>query len=264
METQDKYNMENYKETISHYTEEYSKQKPNRTGRVLSGLVIVGIGIVLLLKRMGMAIPSWVFTWEMLVIALGIYVGAKHSFQRRGWLVIVLIGVLFLIDNVVPGISLRPFIWPIIIISAGLFIILSPGRRCHRNHCKKREKNQHKFATQTSSEDYLDTVCIFGGVKRNIISKDFKGGEITCVFGGAEINLSMADINEKVTLEITQVFGGLKLIVPPHWKVQTDVDNVFGGIDDKRSTLKDASNESNKILVLKGTLVFGGIDIKSF
>ena len=101
-------------------------------------------------------------------------------------------------------------------------------------------------------------------VKRNIIAKDFKGGEVVTVFGGAELNLSQADINGKVTLEITQVFGGTKLVIPSHWEVRSELVNILGGIEDKRSMQQDFSTDPNKVLILTGTTVFGGITIESF
>ncbi|MBM3416907.1 MAG: hypothetical protein FJY20_10820 [Bacteroidetes bacterium] len=52
-----------------------------------------------------------------------------------------------------------------------------------------------------------------------MLSKDFKGGDIVNIFGGTEFNLSQADIKGRVTLEVTTIFGGTKLIVPSHWEV---------------------------------------------
>ena len=40
---------------------------------------------------------------------------------------------------------------------------------------------------------------------------------------------------------------------------------IFGGVEDKRPQLADTSTVNpNKVLVLKGTCIFGGIDIKSY
>jgi hypothetical protein len=73
-------------------------------------------------------------------------------------------------------------------------------------------------------------------------------------------------VNGKIVLELTQIFGGTKLIVPPHWKIQSeDLVAIFGGVEDKRAILSDPSVVSgSKVLVLRGTCIFGGIDIKSF
>jgi len=82
------------------------------------------------------------------------------------------------------------------------------------------------------------------------------------VFGGNDIDLSQADINGTATFETNIVFGGVKLIVPAHWQIKSEVDCVFGTVEDKR---RDSSGGvENKTLVLKGSVVFGSIEIKSY
>ncbi|MBS1531690.1 MAG: hypothetical protein JSU01_15395 [Bacteroidetes bacterium] len=114
-----------------------------------------------------------------------------------------------------------------------------------------------------SGDDFLDATSIFGGVKKTILSKNFKGGDVVNVFGGAEIDLTMADIDGKVVIEITQLFGGTKIIVPPHWQVVSNLSAVFAGVDDKRLR-KPGSGDNNKVLVLEGISIFAGIEIRSF
>jgi len=115
----------------------------------------------------------------------------------------------------------------------------------------------------SSGDDVIDSTSIFGGVKKMITSKDFKGGEIVCFMGGAEYNLSQADITGPISIDIMQVFGGTKLIVPPHWEIKTETVAIFAGIEDKRP-VQPGAFDPNKILVLKGTTIFGGIEIKSY
>ncbi|HMG67070.1 MAG TPA: LiaF domain-containing protein, partial [Chitinophagaceae bacterium] len=114
-----------------------------------------------------------------------------------------------------------------------------------------------------SSEDYIDSTSIFGGIKKNVISKNFKGGDITNIMGGSEIDLTQADINGTVTIDLTQIFGGTKLIVPSNWQVKTQMAAIFGGVEDKRS-LQNVTIDPNKKLVLDGTSIFGGIEIRSY
>jgi predicted membrane protein len=109
----------------------------------------------------------------------------------------------------------------------------------------------------------LDTVSVFGSVKKTVLSKNFRGGEIVNVFGGAELDFTQADINGKVIIDITQIFGGVKMIVPPHWQVVPDIAAVFAGIEDKRMK-STASVGSEKVLVLKGVSIFAGVDIRSY
>jgi hypothetical protein len=118
-------------------------------------------------------------------------------------------------------------------------------------------------AFRPSADDYLDAVSVFGGVKKTILSKNFKGGEIVNVFGGAELDFTQANINGHVVIDITQIFGGTKIVVPPHWRVVPDMAAVFASVDDKRIRTS-APADSDKILVLKGVSIFAGVDIRSY
>lgn len=119
------------------------------------------------------------------------------------------------------------------------------------------------FAGPFSADDYLDAVSVFGGVKKTILSKNFRGGEIVNIFGGAELDFTQADINGRVVIDITQIFGGTKIIVPSNWQVVSDLAAVFAGIDDKRIRTT-AGTDTTKVLVLKGVSIFAGVDIRSY
>ena len=234
----------------------------NRSGRVIGGLLIVAIGVVFLARQAGVYIPGWVLSLETILIALGLYIGFRHSFKGGVWLIPILIGGFLLVDDFYPEYDLGDFFWPLVLIGVGLFIIFRSGRK-HRDWRKWDEKHT---VTENTSEDYLDSTVVFGGIKKNIISKNFMGGEAVTVFGGSEINLTQADINGTVVVDLTQIFGGTKLIVPAHWQVQSaDLVAVFGGVDDKRPMTANAVTEvTNKILILKGTCLLGGIEIRSY
>lgn len=229
-------------------------------GRALGGLIVVIVGTILLAKQVGVDFPYWFFTWPMLLITIGVYVGFRHSFRNPGWLIPTGIGLLFLLEDIVPELELRQFIWPIIIISIGLFMIFRPRGRNRGEYWK----NWDSRDSESFSDNAFETVTIFGGDKKQIISKDFRGGESVCAFGGVEINLTQADINGTATIEVVQLFGGTKIIVPSHWKVQTDeLVCVFGSLEDKRQVAGSVV-DATKVLVLKGTCIFGGIDLRSF
>ncbi|MGE0590395.1 MAG: LiaF domain-containing protein [Cyclobacteriaceae bacterium] len=241
------------------------------SGKVLSGIIVVIVGSVLLAKKVGADIPNWIISWEMLLITIGIYIGVKHGFRTWGWMIPVFIGSIFLVDRIVPDLEFRPYLWPVAIITVGLFMIFNP-RSCNpRRRWKHGDLNMHSgtsdegnsYKRPGDAEDYLDSVSIFGGIEKNVVTKDFKGGDVTTFFGGSSINLSQADIKDRAVLNLTQVFGGAQLVIPSNWKLHSEVVSVFGGVEDKRAFQKDAP-EANKTLVLRGTSVFGGIEIKSY
>jgi len=239
-------------------------QNPLGSGRALGGVVIVVVGTILLARQVGVEFPYWFFRWPMFLIAIGFYVGARHSFRNPGWMIPVLIGSVFLLEDLLPNLEVKQFFWPVIIIAVGLFMIFRPrGRNRGGEYWKRWEKDQGSRAEYLADSGF-DSVTIFGGDKKQVISKDFKGGESVCAFGGVEINLTQADINGTAVVEVVQIFGGTKIIVPPHWKIQTDeLVCIFGSLEDKRQT-HGSVIDGTKVLVLKGTCLFGGIDLRSY
>ncbi|MFT7002026.1 MAG: putative membrane protein, partial [Spirosomataceae bacterium] len=68
-------------------------------------------------------------------------------------------------------------------------------------------------------------------------------------------------------LEVFVLFGGIELVVPSDWEVKSDVTALFGGFSNKkRSFQNDAAvvTTGKKVLYIKGTVLFGGGEIKSY
>jgi predicted membrane protein len=192
----------------------------------------------------------------MVLIGIGLFIGARRSFKPGSWIVLVLIGSVFLTEDIFYDFNLRPYYWPIMVIGIGLVILLKPAR--------KKKEAYHDWNSANEHEDNVIRVTsVLSGTKENVISKDFKGGEITSILGGSEINLSQADITATATIDITNVMGGTVIIVPSHWGVKSDVVCILGGVDEKRAVGKNFSDPS-KLLRLTGTCLLGGIEIKSY
>lgn len=244
-----------------------------KRGKIFGGLLIVIIGALFLGRELGVEIPHWIFSWKTLLIGIGIVLAFKHGFSRLGWIFPILIGGIFLLTDLCPELTIKPLLWPILIILVGLFIIFKPRRnRFHYRHWEKWQKHQQQYGNgfscvregESVHEDTIDSTSIMGGVMKNVISKNFKGGQVTNIFGGAEINLSQADFEGTCSLELTNVFGGTKLIVPANWEISSsELTSVLGSIEDKRP-IQPKTESNKKVLKLTGTTVFGGIDIKSF
>jgi hypothetical protein len=236
--------------------------KGSLSGRVFGGMVVVAVGLVLFAKASGAAIPDWITHWPMILIAIGLFVGARHAFRGPGWLILILVGTAFLVNELSPELDFRNYIWPSIIIVVGLMIMFRPKGRRKRGPAWNEPLI---LAESGSDDDLIDSVTIFGGVRKNIISKNFKGGELVTIFGGTELNFGQADMSHRIVLDITQIFGGAKLIVPPHWRIHSEeIVSIFGSVEDKRPIVANPTYDENKVLILKGTNIFGGIDIKSY
>ena len=263
-----------------------------RNGKALAGIILLAVGCILLVRQFDFFfIPNWLFSWPMWLIAWGLFIGAKSNFHKPSSFMLILLGVVFLIDDNVHNAG--NIVWPIAIIAFGLWMIL---RRHNNDFINKKYGNKWDWRNHTginpeepvvdytqpaagdvppvnptnpfsnyrpTGDEYLDTVSVFGGVKKMILSKDFKGGEVINIFGGAELDFTQADINGRVVIDITQIFGSTKIIIPPHWQVVSDIAAVFAGIEDKRMK-STAAIGSEKILVLKGVSIFAGVDIRSY
>lgn len=260
-----------------------------RNGKALAGIILLALGVILLVQQLNFFfIPHWLFSGPMWLIYLGLFIGAKSNFHKPSAFLLILLGGVLLIDNNIHGAS--GIIWPIGVIAVGLWLILRKRGSIDTQQFKKNYGNKWDWRGHTGSvsgtagyspndvpppaggdtksygptgDDYLDTVSVFGGVKKTILSKNFRGGEVVNIFGGAELDFTQADITGRVILDITQIFGGTKIIIPSHWQVVSDIAAVFGSIDDKRIRSTAAIN-SEKILVLKGVSIFAGIDIRSY
>jgi predicted membrane protein len=255
-------------ENINNDNKEQSREK----NKIIGGIIIVAVGIVLLMRNMGVLLPYWLFTWPVILILVGIYSGFKHNFKNNSWLIITGVGVFFWISKFIPSLHLEPFFWPLVIIAIGIIYILKPSKKSW-NGFKRLSDGKDNIADSSwkdvaSDEGYegndkFKITSIFSGVKRNIISKNFKRGQVTSVFGGAEIDMSQADMMGPSIIKVEVAFGGVSIVVPSNWSVQNDIQGVFHGVEDKRYNAT-ATIDPNKVLVLKGSCAFGGVEIKSY
>ena len=118
-------------------------------GRALGGIIVVIVGTIWLAKQVGVEFPYWLFSWPMFLIALGVYIGARHSFRHWGWLIPVGLGTMFLVDDMLPEVNIGEFAWPVAVICIGLFMIFRP-RRGGSNEFAKRWENRSAEMNQSS------------------------------------------------------------------------------------------------------------------
>jgi predicted membrane protein len=232
-------------------------------GRFWAGLIVIFVGSIWLAREAGADIPNWLTGGPIWLVALGLFIGARSNFRNWFWLIPLGVGVALIVDREFWRFNIKPFIWPAVIIAVGLFMMFRPKKKRGDIGYVNWRDHVGKNPDSTNEDDVIDAVSIFGSTKKNILSKDFRGGEVVNFFGGTELNLTQADITKPIVLEMTQVFGGAKLIVPSNWTIHSsELVSVFGGVDDKR--MVQANLDPTKILILKGTNVFGGLEIKSY
>lgn len=238
-----------------------------------------------------MPLPRWIFSWHTFLIILGFFIGLKHGFRGPGWFIMMAIGAFFTLKDVAPfwGDIDRIF-WPSVLVLLGLFIIFKPKanycahrKRWHQRQDRWRRRQQRwvqesnpafgferaqpagsSNADYESRNDYLDSVNVFGGSHQIVYSKNFKGGDVVAVFGGCDVNLTQSDFTGEIVLEVVAVFGGSKIIIPQSWVVKHEITAILGGVDDKRAIMPLPEGAPEKILIIRGLAMFGGIEIKNY
>jgi len=237
------------------------KEKPQRsqsvTGKIAVGVVLIVLGFLLIIRNAGL-MPNYfqdiIFSWQMLLIAIG-FVMTLGTGNKAPGLIVMAVGGFFILPEIfdIPFRTYRLF-WPAVLIIVGI-IVISNSRWFRKDN----------WVTKgSSSDDMIDIVNIFGGGERRILSQNFQGGKISCVFGGSEIDLTRAKLGEGTNeIDISCVFGGVSFVVPPDWNVIIDVTPVLGGFSDQRKGTSSAIDMS-RTLVIKGAVVFGGGEVKGY
>lgn len=105
-----------------------SFRKSNSTGL---GLLLIIIGTVLIainLHWIPFAIRSWLISWQMLLIVIGLILLVSKPDKSPG-LILLFIGGFFLsIEHFTHIYNLRKFFWPSLIIFIGLMVLVKGNR----------------------------------------------------------------------------------------------------------------------------------------
>jgi len=227
------------------------------SNRPIIGVILVLVGLFLVLRNTGIFpefIDHVVFSWPMLLVAIGL-VMTLGATEKTSGVIVMAVGGFFLI----PMIFRETFhaynlFWPSIFIIIGVLFIAT----------KRRGWNAAP-TSGVNSDDFVDIVNVFSGGERQLVSENFRGGRISAVFGGTELDLTKAKLAPgRNDLEIACVFGGATLIVPDEWNISIEVTPVLGGFSDSRKLIPGRTVDTTRQLVIKGAVVFGGGEIKSY
>jgi predicted membrane protein len=142
------------------------------------------------------------------------------------------------------GTSWGPLI-PVILVATVLFIIFDNSDASDRRILP--------------GESTFSDSAFLGGIVRKYDQSTFRRGEAQAVMGGIDLDFRDATIEgDEARLEITALMGGVKIRVPRNWSVVSRVTPILGGVEDRTT-----SRSGNKRLVIEGTVVMGGLDIRN-
>jgi len=236
----------------------YKDDRPSRTNnRIIIGVVLVIAGLFLVIRNTGFFpdfIDNVVFSWPMLLVAIGLVMTLGGTDKTAG-VIVMAVGGFFMIPLIFrETFHIYNMFWPSIFIIVGVIFIASKRRGWNAVSSKG-----------AVGDDFVDYVNVFSGGERQIVSQNFKGGKVTAIFGGIEIDLTKAKLAPgRSELEIACVFGGATIIVPDDWFVTIEVTPILGGFSDSRKLSPGRTVDQTKHLLIKGVVIFGGGEVKSY
>ncbi|NVO12108.1 MAG: hypothetical protein HXX16_19275 [Bacteroidales bacterium] len=226
-------------------------------GRIVIGMVLITLAGLIFADNFDIMPWNWehyIFTWQTLLIVIGLISLVKNESRTTG-IILIAVGGFFLAARFLDlPFETRHLFWPTILAVIGILMIVR-----HKHH-------HHTFSgnTEINTEDSIDDVAIFGGSEQKVKSKNFKGGRITNIFGGSSFDMLDAQLAPGSNyIDAFCMFGGSKFIVPADWKVRVDVTSIFGGFADKRKSISTSETSFDRELVIKGMVIFGGGEVKN-
>jgi predicted membrane protein len=243
--------------------------------RVALGLVVIAVGVLFTLDKLGYvnAGEFWEY-WPVLLIAVGIgRVLQPRGTQGRGFgVVLIVLGSWFLLSNLDLIRYTFGDVWPLLLVVLGIMMVwraitgpfFEGPRRRLKEAMAAGDGSAAVGGVATSGSDTSSTVngfALLGGVKRKVVSQDFRGGALTAILGGCELDLRHASISSgQAVIDTFALWGGIDIKVPQEWSVVVQGTPILGAFDDKTVRV---GGDGSKVLVIKGVALMGGVELKN-
>src|ERR1051326_1585082 len=222
------------------------------TGRLVFGALLVTLGLLWTLQNLGLADADQVLRWwPALVIGYGLLrlTGLDGTRRVTSGVLFVLAGSWMLLRELgIVQVSIFR-LWPVFMIAIGSSLVWRSMR------------GPAASADPSDARAYPRPFAFLGGNVRTIDSQELVGLEATAVMGGVEADLRGARARgSEVTAEVFAWWGGIDLVVPPDWRVVSEVVPIMGGVDDRT---RPADGTATTTLIVRGAVIMGGLDIKN-
>ncbi|WP_456087219.1 LiaF transmembrane domain-containing protein [Parabacteroides sp.] len=236
----------------------------SKLNTIVTAAVFIIVGLLFLGRNFGV-IDSYLFdilvSWQMLLIVVGIVNLIKRHFL--GGVITIAVGAYFLLPDIT-GIEgeWAGMFWPVLLILVGIMILFKPRHHCFNGHGEGRWPEYAK-EVYSSEDGFVVSDNTFGSVRQIVLDPVFRGARIKNTFGGTILDLRRSKLEAPQTcIDIDCTFGGVEIYLPADWNLQTQIDALIGGCDDKRYNTS-VEIDLEHTLIVRGKVSFGGIEFKS-
>jgi predicted membrane protein len=222
--------------------------------RVVIGFAIVLAGILFTLDNLHIVeAEHYVSYWPVFLVLIGV----AQLVQSRTWsgyiwgLVLMFAGFWVLGENL--GI-VSVDIWtlsPLLLVLLGVSIIW-----------RGFGPSVAPRGAAIDGTSFIRGTAVMGAFDRKSEAADFRGADLVAIMGGCKLDLRQATIaGEEVAIDVLAVMGGIELLVPDTWWVDSRVLPLMGGVGDR--TRRGPTTPASQRLIVRGTVFMGGVDIKN-
>ena len=225
------------------------------SSRLIVGIVIILLGGLLLADNLDLLNARHVLRalWPLVLVAVGVAMVRGPDRRRSrawGW-VLITVGVWIFLDRI--G-WVHMSLWELLIPGLLLFVGGSLVWRAVSGPPPE----------APSGDDHAEFVRSFAfmsACELRPVSRPFRGADLNAVMGGVKLDLTDARMeSESALIDVFAFWGGVEIHVPPDWTVTSRVTTLLGGFIDKR---RPTSVVPSKTLILRGTIVMSGIEVKN-
>lgn len=248
-----------------------SHRERNTASQMLIGAAVILAGFLFLIDNLGwIDLDMRIHFWPFILMVVGASTLAQAPRRGSGAAVAGIFMIGFGALSLLKGLGLIYISWkvifPIGIIGVGLMMVFRASKR--RRQPDSDNAAASGFADDMSlfgtsegetSERVLELTAILGGFQRKVTTQDFRGGDLTSVMGGIDLDMRTASLNGTAVLNVFALMGGISIKVPTDWTVELEGTPILGGFEEKTMEPKDNS----KRLVIRGTVIMGGLEIRN-
>jgi len=231
--------------------------KNNQNKTFFWALIFIAGGGVFLMRNFGMLdfnIPVKLISWRLIPLIIGINALLRKDYING--IIAITIATIFYIPDFLTAAERSQYykLWPLLLVGVGLTILAKYMFPQQFESCG---------SPQIAEDlDYIRESNIMAGSSSKFITKNFSGGKVDCIMGGSELNLTEADLLNNANLKVFVLMGGIEMRIPKEWNVKLDVFPVMGGVEDKITKFPENVVDKNKVLIITGYVIMGGIEIK--
>ncbi|KAF0091535.1 MAG: conserved membrane protein of unknown function [Fusobacteria bacterium] len=218
--------------------------------KILFGLLFVAVGVIYGLQELGMITDigltaNVIFPSIMIIIGL-IILFNNHNIIFGG--IVTFLGLVNLLNDWYP--QLNKIIFPGLLVIIGIEILLG-------GIFKRIAQPRNNLSID--SKDELNAIAVLGGVEKKVVSQNFKGGKADAFLGGVVLDLTEIKLTSDAVIDVNAFMGGVEIKLPSNIRIRSDVNGFLGGVEIKHRSVEPTGEY---ILILRGTAVLGGIEVK--